>query len=394
MSAVALDWQHRWRPKLQDLCLRLHSPPQLPSAYVLDYLRHSVELIPGVIQSTYYSTPLLSSFPLPSHKTATTNSAYLTPTSLIPPRTFVSPLRVHNPLVVKERDTLPCKSPSPCPVLVPRMHAQTTSGNLAVSTIEDIVQPRKLSFLPPESAATLSRSEISASFHTPNTTTVTTTVSSQAGELTKLCSKSATATPMANPCVSSVTNGNSTLQDDHTRNCKHFAKSGGPRGCAGAKNKIGGSVCCPRRRLTDDEGYIRRAACICVNKEETKVLLVSSKKDPCVWLVPGGGLEAGEEPTTAAKREAWEEAGIQGHIARYLGLFESYHHTGAKKHRTAVYIFVVTEEHADFPEARLGRRRQWFSMEDALLHLSHHRPLQSAYLQLMMMSRLKVAAAS
>lgn len=53
-----------------------------------------------------------------------------------------------------------------------------------------------------------------------------------------------------------------------------------------------------------------------------QVLLVSSKKDPCVWLVPGGGLEAGEEPTTAAKREAWEEAGIQGHIARYLGLFE------------------------------------------------------------------------
>lgn len=35
---------------------------------------------------------------------------------------------------------------------------------------------------------------------------------------------------------------------------------------------------------------------------------------------------------------------------------QSYHHTGAKKHRTAVYIFVVTEEHADFPEARLGEQ--------------------------------------
>lgn len=41
-----------------------------------------------------------------------------------------------------------------------------------------------------------------------------------------------------------------------------------------------------------------------------------------MWLVPGGGLELGEDAVTAAKREAWEEAGILGHIARYLGLFE------------------------------------------------------------------------
>ena len=49
---------------------------------------------------------------------------------------------------------------------------------------------------------------------------------------------------------------------------------------------------------------------------------MSGKKDPGTWLVPGGGLEVGEEATTAAIREAWEEAGIQGHIQRYLGLFE------------------------------------------------------------------------
>lgn len=58
-----------------------------------------------------------------------------------------------------------------------------------------------------------------------------------------------------------------------------------------------------------------------------QVLLVSSKKDPSSWLVPGGGVEVGEEMTTAAMREAWEEAGVQGHITRYLGLFEvSYCH--------------------------------------------------------------------
>lgn len=53
-----------------------------------------------------------------------------------------------------------------------------------------------------------------------------------------------------------------------------------------------------------------------------QVLLVSSKKDPCSWMVPGGGVEAGEETPMAAIREAWEEAGVQGHIKRYLGMFE------------------------------------------------------------------------
>jgi len=151
---------------------------------------------------------------------------------------------------------------------------------------------------------------------------------------------------------------------------------------------------CPRKRVMDDEGYIRRAACVCVNDSETQVVLVSGKKDPGTWLVPGGGLEVGEEATTAAIREAWEEAGIQGHIQRYLGLFESCCHVKKKKHRTAVYIVVVDAEHQEFPEAKLGRCRRWFSLEDGLLHLSNYRPMQSAYLRLMMMSRIKAAAAS
>lgn len=49
---------------------------------------------------------------------------------------------------------------------------------------------------------------------------------------------------------------------------------------------------------------------------------MSAKKDRCSWLVPGGGVEAGEEAPAAALREAWEEAGVQGHVTRYLGLFE------------------------------------------------------------------------
>ncbi|XP_047488533.1 uncharacterized protein LOC125038917 [Penaeus chinensis] len=149
----------------------------------------------------------------------------------------------------------------------------------------------------------------------------------------------------------------------------------------------------PRHRLVDEQGFIRRAACLCVDETESKVLLVSSKKDLCSWLVPGGGVEEGEEPAEAAVREAWEEAGVQGRVTRYLGVFETNHHSGRKKHRTAVFVVVVKQIHAQYPEAHLGRARQWFSFEEALIQLSRNRPVQSAYLQLMLASRLKVPPA-
>lgn len=149
----------------------------------------------------------------------------------------------------------------------------------------------------------------------------------------------------------------------------------------------------PRFRLVDEEGFIRRAACLCVDETESKILLVSSKKDHGSWLVPGGGVEAGEEAAEAAVREAWEEAGVQGRVTRYLGVFETKHHSGMKKHRTAVFVVVVKQVHAQYPEAHLGRARQWFSMEDGLIHLSRNRPVQAAYLQLMLASRLKVPPA-
>ncbi|KAF2366250.1 NUDIX hydrolase domain [Trinorchestia longiramus] len=121
-------------------------------------------------------------------------------------------------------------------------------------------------------------------------------------------------------------------------------------------------------------------------------MLVSSKSSSEVWLVPGGGLEEGEEAEEAALREAYEEAGIRGTILAYLGLFESRPemNTSGKKHRTAVYVIKVTKEEDDFPEFKThGRQRKWMSVDDALLHLSCNRPRQSVYLQLLRATRLK-----
>ncbi|KAL7646502.1 UNVERIFIED_CONTAM: hypothetical protein RMT77_001752 [Armadillidium vulgare] len=135
-----------------------------------------------------------------------------------------------------------------------------------------------------------------------------------------------------------------------------------------------------RRRVLDDEGFIRRVASVCVNEDESRVLLISSKKDSKVWLIPGGGIEESEEEFAAATREAWEEAGVRGRVGRRLGIFESVHPTGKKKHRTSAFVYVVSHQEDDFPEAYLGRKRKWFTVDDASLILSRFRPLQRPYI--------------
>ena len=52
------------------------------------------------------------------------------------------------------------------------------------------------------------------------------------------------------------------------------------------------------------------------------MLLVSSSKEPDKWVVPGGGIEPNEQAHLAALREVREEAGVEGHLGRCLGVFE------------------------------------------------------------------------
>lgn len=52
------------------------------------------------------------------------------------------------------------------------------------------------------------------------------------------------------------------------------------------------------------------------------MLLVTSSRRPELWIVPGGGVEPGEEPSVTAVREVLEEAGVIGELGRCLGVFE------------------------------------------------------------------------
>ncbi|KAG5681633.1 hypothetical protein PVAND_011049 [Polypedilum vanderplanki] len=132
-------------------------------------------------------------------------------------------------------------------------------------------------------------------------------------------------------------------------------------------------------RTFDDDGFRRRAACVCVRSEdESEVLLVSSSKHPDWWIIPGGGVEPDEKcGAETAVREVLEEAGVIGRLGRCLGVFENEEH----KHRTEVYVLIVTQELEEWDDSKtIGRKRQWFSIEEALEKLEIHKPLQKNWI--------------
>ncbi|XP_077566356.1 nudix (nucleoside diphosphate linked moiety X)-type motif 4a [Stigmatopora nigra] len=132
-------------------------------------------------------------------------------------------------------------------------------------------------------------------------------------------------------------------------------------------------------RTYDGEGFKRRAACLCFrNESEDEVLLVSSSRHPDQWIVPGGGVEPEEEPCGAAVREVYEEAGVKGKLGRLLGIFE---HNQDRKHRTYVYILIVTDILEDWEDSiNIGRKRNWFKIDEAIQVLQSYRPVQAEYL--------------
>uniref|UniRef100_A0A8C2F9Q0 diphosphoinositol-polyphosphate diphosphatase n=1 Tax=Cyprinus carpio TaxID=7962 RepID=A0A8C2F9Q0_CYPCA len=110
----------------------------------------------------------------------------------------------------------------------------------------------------------------------------------------------------------------------------------------------------------------------------SQVLLVSSSRYPDKWIVPGGGMEPEEEPSVAAAREVCEEAGVKGTLGRLVGIFEN----RDRKHRTYVYVLIVTEVLEDWEDSvNIGRKREWFKIEDAIEVLQCHKPVQATYFE-------------
>ncbi|XP_039214081.1 diphosphoinositol polyphosphate phosphohydrolase 2 isoform X3 [Crotalus tigris] len=90
-------------------------------------------------------------------------------------------------------------------------------------------------------------------------------------------------------------------------------------------------------------------------------------------------MEPEEEPGGAAVREVYEEAGVKGKLGRLLGIFEQ---NQDRKHRTYVYVLTVTEILEDWEDSvNIGRKREWFKVEDAIKVLQCHKPVHAEYLE-------------
>lgn len=89
-------------------------------------------------------------------------------------------------------------------------------------------------------------------------------------------------------------------------------------------------------------------------------------------------MEPEEEPSVAAVREVCEEAGVKGTLGRLVGIFENQE----RKHRTYVYVLIVTEVLEDWEDSvNIGRKREWFKIEDAVKVLQCHKPVQASYFE-------------
>lgn len=78
---------------------------------------------------------------------------------------------------------------------------------------------------------------------------------------------------------------------------------------------------------------MRDSAIGIVFSEPDKILLVKRRDIP-VWVLPGGGIDEGEEPGEAAVREVWEETGLRVEVARKVA-----HYTPVNRLSRNTHVF-------------------------------------------------------
>ena len=107
---------------------------------------------------------------------------------------------------------------------------------------------------------------------------------------------------------------------------------------------------------------------------DERILLIK-REDNGLWAMPGGLTEVGETWAGSAQRELHEEAGVQGKVARLLGVFDSRMAARPAKFQLYIGCFEV-EVFEGEPISGPETTDVGFFPEDALPDLSHGHQLQ------------------
>lgn len=110
------------------------------------------------------------------------------------------------------------------------------------------------------------------------------------------------------------------------------------------------------------------AICFRVSKKAGCEVLLVTSRDTGRWVIPKGWPMKGRSGAECALREAFEEAGVEGHdMAGPIGLFsydKGMDDGAVQPCVVAVYPVEVDRLHASFPE-RDQRKRRWFAPKKA-----------------------------
>lgn len=98
--------------------------------------------------------------------------------------------------------------------------------------------------------------------------------------------------------------------------------------------------------------------------DSCEVLLVTSRRRG-KWILPKGKIEAGETGAERAAKEAFEEAGVIGKVARQPLLKER----AADPSRPKIFPLEVSREEDTWPEMH-ERQRAWMSVTEARTKLT------------------------
>lgn len=102
-------------------------------------------------------------------------------------------------------------------------------------------------------------------------------------------------------------------------------------------------------------------------KRRLQIALVTSLETRR-WVLPKGNIERGLSARASACLEAYEEAGLEGEVAKdRIGTYEydKSEIKGGGRRQVSVFPMVVSRIRRDWPEKSM-RRRKWMTIDDAV----------------------------